>query len=50
LDEYLKNQEEIAKRDHRIIGTKQRLFGFTNLSPGSALFLPHGTIIYNRLI
>lgn len=33
-----------------MIGPKQHLFSFTHLSPGSALFLPHGTIIYNRLI
>ena len=50
LDAFLKNQEELAKRDHRIIGVKQHLFTFTHMSPGSALFLPHGTIIYNRLI
>ena len=29
---------------------QQELFNFSNLSPGSALFLPHGTVIYNRLI
>lgn len=50
LDAFLKNQDELAKRDHRIIGHRQHLFTFTQMSPGSALFLPHGTIIYNRLI
>lgn len=50
LDEYVKIQEELAKRDHRNIGPQQRLFDFTDLSPGCALFYPHGTVIYNRLM
>jgi threonyl-tRNA synthetase len=50
LDEYLKQQEELAKRDHRNIGPKQDLFHFTTMSAGSAMFFPHGTVIYNRLI
>lgn len=50
LDEYLKQQEELAKRDHRTIGPKQELFNFTTLAPGCALFYPHGTVIYNRLV
>lgn len=50
LDEYLKQQEELAKRDHRNIGPKQDLFNFTTLAPGCALFYPHGTVIYNRLV
>jgi len=38
-------------RDHRVIGKKQDLFFFhSELSPGSAFFLPHGTRIYNKLI
>merc|ERR1712142_501607 len=43
-------QEEAAKRDHRKVGTDQDLFFFHTLSPGSAFFLPHGAIIYNRLV
>jgi len=43
-------QEEAAKRDHRKVGTDQDLFFFHQLSPGSAFFLPHGTILYNRLV
>jgi threonyl-tRNA synthetase len=50
LDEYVKIQEELAKRDHRNIGPQQNLFNFTDLSPGCALFEPHGTVIYNRLV
>ncbi|KAL2072288.1 hypothetical protein VTL71DRAFT_11631 [Oculimacula yallundae] len=41
--------EEAAKRDHRKIGKDQELFFFHELSPGSAMWLPHGTRIYNTL-
>lgn len=43
----LKLQKE---RDHRLIGKKQDLFFFHELSPGSAFFLPHGARIYNKLV
>ena len=43
-------QEEIAKRDHRVIGKQQRLFSFEAESPGMASFLPNGAFIYNKLI
>lgn len=36
--------------DHRAIGLKQKLFFFNETSPGSCFFLPHGTIIYNKLM
>lgn len=49
LDQYIQAQEQLAKRDHRNIGPKQNLFHFTTFSPGSALFYPHGTVIYSRL-
>ena len=39
-----------AGRQHRLIGKQQGLFFFHELSPGSAFMLPHGTIIYNRLV
>lgn len=42
--------EEAAKRDHRKIGQEQELFFFSDMSPGSAFFLPHGTRIYNALV
>jgi threonyl-tRNA synthetase len=41
--------EEAKKRDHRVLGAKQELFFFHELSPGSCFFMPHGTRIYNRL-
>lgn len=49
MDEHLKYLEEAAKRDHRKIGKEQELFFFHDWSPGSAFFLPHGTIILNAL-
>lgn len=42
-------QEEAAKRDHRKIGIQQELFFFNEMSAGSCLWLPKGTIIYNTL-
>jgi threonyl-tRNA synthetase len=42
--------KEARLRDHRVIGKAQRLFAFTEYSPGSALMLPHGTRIYNTLV
>uniref|UniRef100_A0A7S4EW97 Probable threonine--tRNA ligase, cytoplasmic n=1 Tax=Chrysotila carterae TaxID=13221 RepID=A0A7S4EW97_CHRCT len=42
-------QEEAAKRDHRVIGLKQELFFFDELSPGSCFFLPLGGRLYTKL-
>lgn len=50
LKEYIRIQEEMAARDHRNIGPAQKLFQITKYSPGSPSFLPHGTIIFNKLI
>ncbi|ODV90118.1 hypothetical protein CANCADRAFT_24071 [Tortispora caseinolytica NRRL Y-17796] len=36
--------------DHRQIATKQQLFTTHPMSPGSPLFLPHGTRIFNTLL
>uniref|UniRef100_A0A0W0FKI7 Probable threonine--tRNA ligase, cytoplasmic n=1 Tax=Moniliophthora roreri TaxID=221103 RepID=A0A0W0FKI7_MONRR len=41
---------EAAKRDHRKIGREQELFFFSDVSPGSCFWLPHGTRIYNSLV
>ena len=44
-------REEALKRDHRLIGKQQELFFWnTTYAPGNTFFLPHGTIIYNKLI
>ncbi|KCV68697.1 threonyl-tRNA synthetase [Fonticula alba] len=50
MTEWNKMREEMAKRDHRLLGKQHRLFMFNDLSPGSCFFLPHGTRIYNRLV
>ena len=47
---YLRQLEEAKKRDHRVIGEKQKLFHFERSSPGCCYFLPHGTRLYNRLL
>lgn len=49
MKEYKHLMEEAAKRDHRLIGTKQELIMFHQLSPGCPFFLPHGQIIFNTL-
>lgn len=50
MAEHKKFLEEAAKRDHRKIGRDQELFFFHEMSPGSAMWLPHGTRIYNTLM
>lgn len=37
-------------KSHQELGQQLKLFFFDEKSPGSAFFLPHGTILYNRLI
>ncbi|MEO8065640.1 MAG: threonine--tRNA ligase [Candidatus Doudnabacteria bacterium] len=49
LEEYLKLQEEIAKRDHRVLGPKLGLFLFHELSPGIPFYQPKGTVVRNEL-
>ncbi|RNF02349.1 putative threonyl-tRNA synthetase [Trypanosoma conorhini] len=50
LTEWKTLQEEATRRDHRNIGRQQQLFGFHEVSPGSAFWLPHGARIYNTLV
>ncbi|MCS7184162.1 MAG: threonine--tRNA ligase [Patescibacteria group bacterium] len=46
LEEYLKYQEEIKKRDHRILGQELELFAIDeNVGSGLILWLPKGAII-----
>ena len=49
MKEWIKFQEEAAKRDHRKLGKEQGLFFFHELSPGSCFFTPKGAHIYNTL-
>ncbi|RDW73868.1 putative threonyl-tRNA synthetase [Coleophoma crateriformis] len=50
MAEHKKFLEEAAKRDHRKIGKDQELYFFHEMSPGSAMWLPHGTRIYNTIM
>ena len=49
LKEWKEFQEQAKKRDHRMLGSKQELFFFHQLSPGSCFWMPHGARIYNKL-
>ena len=40
----------MSEVNHRTIGNDLKLFFFDDMSPGSCFFLPHGTIIYNKLM
>lgn len=42
--------EEAAMRNHRKIGGDQELFFFHEMSPGTAMWLPHGARIYNNVV
>jgi threonyl-tRNA synthetase len=50
LKQWQEFQEKAKQRDHRLLGNKQELFFFHQLSPGSCFWLPHGARIYNKLI
>jgi threonyl-tRNA synthetase len=49
LEEHLRRLEEARARDHRKLGRELGLFMFSELSPGSPLWLPNGTHIWNEL-
>lgn len=50
LKNYLHLREEAKRRDHRLVGSNQELFFFSEMAPGSPFFLPHGTLLYNKLL
>jgi len=50
LKAHLERLEEAKARDHRKLGRELGLFTFSEISPGSAFWLPHGTTIYNSLL
>jgi threonyl-tRNA synthetase len=50
LKKWQEFQEQAKLRDHRVVGTKQELFFFHQLSPGSCFWMPHGTRVYNKLV
>ena len=46
LEQYLKNQEEAEKRDHRVLGQKLELFMFDDeVGQGLPLWLPKGALL-----
>jgi threonyl-tRNA synthetase len=49
LEEYIKLQEEIATRDHRVLGPKLGLFLFHEYAPGIPFYAPNGTVVRNEL-
>lgn len=50
LKEYLHMLEEAKKRDHKILGPKLDLFSIKEEGPGMPFILPHGMIVWNRLV
>lgn len=50
LAQYSELQEEIKRRDHRILGKDLRLFTIMEDGPGFPFFLPKGMILKNLLI
>lgn len=49
LDDFLKQRAEAEKRDHRKLGRELGLIAFHPWAPGSAFWLPKGTILYTTL-
>src|SRR5215813_740719 len=49
LQQYLHQQEEAKKRDHRKLGKELDLFHFHPFAPGAAFWTPKGTALYQVL-
>ncbi len=50
LEAELERLEQARARDHRKLGRELGLFMFSDVSPGSAFWLPRGTTLFNRLV
>jgi threonyl-tRNA synthetase len=50
LQEHLELIERARERDHRKLGRELGLFHFSEVSPGSAFWLPAGTSVWNSLV
>jgi threonyl-tRNA synthetase len=50
LKEYLERLEQARANDHRRLGPQLGLFSFSEVSPGSAFWLPAGTEVFNSLV
>ena len=49
LEEHLERLALARARDHRRLGRELGLFQFSELAPGSAFWMPHGTTLWNAL-
>ncbi len=49
LKDYLQQQEEAKKRDHRLIGSKLDLFSFQEVAAGMPFIHPKGMVIWTAL-
>jgi threonyl-tRNA synthetase len=50
LEEHLERLERARANDHRRLGPQLGLFTFSEVSPGAAFWLPHGTEVFNTLV
>ena len=50
LEAELERLEQARARDHRKLGRELDLFTFSEVSPGSAFWLPRGTSLFNQLV
>src|SRR3954468_20131769 len=50
LEQHLERLEQARARDHRRLGPQLGLFAFSDVSPGSAFWLPKGTAVFNALV
>jgi len=50
LEAELERLDAARARDHRRLGKELELFEFSEVSPGSAFWLPRGTTIFNELV
>jgi threonyl-tRNA synthetase len=50
LEEFLERLERARANDHRRLGPQLGLFQFSEVSPGSAFWLPAGTEVFNALV
>jgi threonyl-tRNA synthetase len=50
LENYLKQQEDLVKYDHRRLGKQLDLFSFHEEGPGFPFFHPRGKLIFNKLV
>jgi threonyl-tRNA synthetase len=49
MDQYNAELKRREENSHQVICRKQKLFFFSDMSPGSAFFLPHGTRMINAM-